>query len=79
MPKKLTPAQHEAIAHHGPILKIIAGAGSGKTEVLAQRAVRLLTEGVEPASFVAFTFTEKAEGVPQGKDRATRKRAFCGR
>jgi hypothetical protein len=66
MPKTLTPAQEQAIDHPGaPILQDInkgAGAGSGKTEVLAQRAVRLFTDRVEPASLIAFTFTEKAAG-----------------
>ena len=62
MPKALTPAQLEAIDHPGPILQILAGAGSGKTEVLARRVVRLLTSGIDPASLIAFTFTEKAAG-----------------
>ncbi len=56
----LTPAQERAIAHPAARLQILACAGSGKTEVLARRVVRLLREGAEPSSIIAFTFTEKA-------------------
>ena len=41
-------------------MRIVACAGSGKTESLARRISSLVTEGVEPAEIVAFTFTEKA-------------------
>lgn len=58
--RKLTSAQQEAIDHPAARLQILACAGSGKTEVLAQRAVRLLVQGVDPSSIIAFTFTEKA-------------------
>ena len=44
----------------GTHIQIIACAGSGKTETLALRVAHLLAGGVEPASIVAFTFTEKA-------------------
>jgi DNA helicase II / ATP-dependent DNA helicase PcrA len=61
-----TPRQQDAIAHASGNLQLIACAGSGKTEVVAQRVVNLLrpvTEGgagCEPGNIVAFTFTEKA-------------------
>lgn len=61
-----TPRQKDAIAHASGNLQLIACAGSGKTEVVAQRVVTLLrpvTEGgagCEPGHLVAFTFTEKA-------------------
>jgi DNA helicase-2/ATP-dependent DNA helicase PcrA len=57
---ELTSAQARAVHHPAARLQIMACAGSGKTEVLARRAVRLLLEGTEPAALVAFTFTEKA-------------------
>jgi ATP-dependent DNA helicase UvrD/PcrA len=57
----LTGAHQEAIDHPAARLQVVACAGSGKTEVLARRAVRLLTEGVEPSEIIAFTFTEKAD------------------
>jgi DNA helicase II / ATP-dependent DNA helicase PcrA len=56
----LLPVQARAVAHPSSRLQIVACAGSGKTEVLARRAARLLTLTPDPASIVAFTFTEKA-------------------
>jgi DNA helicase-2/ATP-dependent DNA helicase PcrA len=62
----LTDKQREAIAHTRGNLQLIACAGSGKTEVVAQRVVTLLRPmneggaGCKPANIVAFTFTDKA-------------------
>ncbi|TCJ14935.1 ATP-dependent helicase [Parasulfuritortus cantonensis] len=61
-----TPAQLEAINHVTGNLQLIACAGSGKTEVVAQRVVNLLRPkisggaGCFPENIVAFTFTDKA-------------------
>lgn len=42
-------------------VQLVACAGAGKTETVARRIVRVLTQpGVPPESVVAFTFTEKA-------------------
>ncbi|HEX5437835.1 MAG TPA: ATP-dependent DNA helicase [Gemmatimonadaceae bacterium] len=60
MARALTAPQLEAVTHPSRRLRVLACAGSGKTEVLARRAVRLLCEGVPPSAIVAFTFTEKA-------------------
>ena len=49
-----------AVAYRGGHMQIIAAAGSGKTEVVAQRVASLLADGVPPAGLVAFTFTERA-------------------
>jgi len=49
-----------AVNHRGSHLQIIASAGSGKTEVVSQRIVDLLAEGVPADAIVAFTFTERA-------------------
>src|SRR3954453_4687575 len=56
----LTGEALAAVQHRGSHLQIIASAGSGKTEVISQRVVDLLAEGVDPEAIVAFTFTEKA-------------------
>ncbi len=56
-----TRAQLDAIRSEAENLHIIAGAGSGKTQVVAERIVRLLEhQKAEPRNIVAFTFTEKA-------------------
>jgi ATP-dependent helicase/nuclease subunit A len=39
---------------------VAANAGSGKTHVLAQRVIRLLLEGVNPAKILCITFTKAA-------------------
>jgi DNA helicase-2/ATP-dependent DNA helicase PcrA len=49
-----------AVEHRGSHVQIIASAGSGKTEVVSQRVVSLLAEGVPAREIVAFTFTERA-------------------
>ena len=60
----LTDEQRTAIRHDGKNLQLIACAGSGKTEVVAQRIVHLLQPNrhysLQPKNIVAFTFTEKA-------------------
>ena len=56
----LTGDAARAVSHQGSHLQIVASAGAGKTEVVAQRVAYLLESGVEPGGIVAFTFTERA-------------------
>ena len=56
-----------AVKHRGSHLQIIASAGSGKTEVVAQRVADLIVDSADPRSIVAFTFTERA--AQELKDR----------
>jgi ATP-dependent exoDNAse (exonuclease V) beta subunit len=46
---------------------VVAGAGSGKTTVLAERYLRLLESGLEPSQIVAMTFTRKAAASLRGR------------
>lgn len=57
---RLTGDALQAVLHRGSHLQIIASAGSGKTEVVAQRVADLLADGEAPAGIIAFTFTERA-------------------
>ena len=45
-----------AVLQRGSHLQILAGAGTGKTEVMRQRVVSLLAEGLPPESIVAGAF-----------------------
>jgi len=66
-----TESQKDAIGAPEQNLQIIAGAGSGKTQVMAARVAELLSRTPNnPRSIVAFTFTDKA--AAELKDRIYR-------
>ena len=87
----LNDEQREAVTHgEGPML-IVAGAGTGKTKVIACRVAWLIaTRRARPEEILALTFTDKAaaemetrvdELVPYGVTGATIStfHAFCDR
>ena len=60
--KELNERQKEAVFHQkGPLL-ILAGAGSGKTKVIALRVANLIKNNIQPKQILAITFTNKAAG-----------------
>ena len=65
----LNPVQYQAVTSEAQHLRIVAGAGSGKTRVLTYRISYLIGElGVNPGRILAIAFTNKA--AQEMKDRA---------
>jgi ATP-dependent helicase/nuclease subunit A len=59
IPDEVTARQHEA-ADPKVSAWVSANAGSGKTYVLAQRVIRLLLDGTDPAKILCLTYTKAA-------------------
>jgi len=53
-------ARRRALMDHGTTLLVEAGAGSGKTALIAGRVVMMLAGGIPPNEIVAIAFTEAA-------------------
>ena len=76
--KFVPSAEQSAIIDHGPEpLRVVAGAGTGKTTTLAYRVVRLEERfGILPAEVLGVTFTNKAAGELAQRIREARSRPF---
>ncbi|MDD4154303.1 MAG: 3'-5' exonuclease [Bacilli bacterium] len=89
--KLLNERQYEAVSSSSQFLRIVAGAGSGKTRVLTYRIAFLIGElGIYPENILAFAFTNKAAGemreralklVPEANNhlRLSTFHSFCAR
>jgi superfamily I DNA/RNA helicase/Zn-dependent peptidase ImmA (M78 family) len=56
------PSQERAAAHRGSAFQLQAGPGTGKTRTLVKRVLALLAEGIDPASILILTFSNRAAG-----------------
>ncbi|MDQ2944293.1 MAG: ATP-dependent helicase [Candidatus Dormibacteraeota bacterium] len=57
---RLGADQRVAAAIGGGPIRVVAGAGTGKTAVIAERFRRLVAGGISPSSILVMTFTERA-------------------
>ena len=81
MSVRLTPTQQRVVDHNDGGILVVAGPGSGKTRVLAERVRRLLSDPTQHFRILALTFTNKAanEMVERLQDVPNiRERAFLG-
>lgn len=68
---ELNDKQYESVRETEGYLRVIAGAGSGKTKLLVSRYVYLVKEyGIDPSNILCVTFTNKAAGEMKRRIRA---------
>jgi ATP-dependent exoDNAse (exonuclease V) beta subunit len=71
-----TPEQHAAIEAEGLVF-VSAGAGTGKTSVLVERFARAIDRGIDIASILVITYTERA--AAELRSRIRERLATLGR
>src|SRR5580704_12366287 len=82
---KLNAEQRRAVEHgcaaldEAPPLLIIAGAGSGKTNTLANRVAHLIVSGADPRRIMLLTFSRRAAAEMQRRVEASRQRCSARR
>ena len=60
--RRQDPSQDSAAVHRGTPFQLQAGPGTGKTRTLIQRVLSLLAEGIDAASILVLTFSNRAAG-----------------
>jgi DNA helicase-2/ATP-dependent DNA helicase PcrA len=58
--EQLNEAQRAAVSHEGGPLRVLAGAGTGKTTALSARVAWLLANGTPAERILLLTFTRRA-------------------
>lgn len=72
-----TVEQQLAINHPPANLQIISGAGAGKTQILSQKIITLITDyGMKPSEIVVITFTNRAAAESRERIRKLYRTQF---
>lgn len=66
----LSPAQEKVVHHRKGIMRCNAGAGSGKTTVVALNTAFMIAEGIDPKSILLITFSNAGAGEMKDRTKA---------